>query len=459
VTEDFDARYTEGILEELPAESERRSALADPTAAPGEPFALRGCVLTPKRKHDDGYVVVNGATIASVGAKKPAGVKIVETDGVILPGLIDLHGHPEYNVFSAWEPPKLFTNRYRWRDSEEYKLVVREPWKKLTGDPSLLRDLTRYAEARALVGGATAIQGASAKYPGKEEALVRNVDLRIFGQHKARSMIDLGRTTPEDRRKMRAKIDAGEVTALYVHLAEGIDERSRKEFTELTDANLLTKATVIIHGTALTDDHLKDVKDAGAKVVWSPQSNLRLYGETTAAARAFERGIPVGLGADWLPSGSQSLLAELSVARRELQRQKIDLSPGQLNKALINAVTVDAARVAGLDGKLGELAEDKPADLLVLERHLDDPWENVVTAAPSWVQLVTIGGDLAYGRADWMGELLDDTSELESLVAWGNRMLLDTSYAAAGSDAPPPRLKEVRERLVDRYAQTGPIFA
>jgi 5-methylthioadenosine/S-adenosylhomocysteine deaminase len=416
-------------------------------------------VLTPKRKHDDGYVVVNGATIASVGAKKPAGVKIVETDGVILPGLIDLHGHPEYNVFSAWEPPKLYNNRYRWRDSKEYGLVVREPWKKLTGDPSLLRDLTRYAEARALVGGATAIQGASAKYPGKEEALVRNVDLRIFGQHKARSMIDLGRTTPEDRTKLRAKIDAGDVTALYVHLAEGIDERSRKEFTELTKANLLTKATVIIHGTALTEDMLGDVKDAGAKLVWSPQSNLRLYGETTAAARAIELGIPVALGADWLPSGSQSLLAELSVARRELQRQKVDLSAGQLDKALVKAVTTDAARVAGLEGSLGEIATGRAADLLVLERHLEDPWENVVTAAPSWVQLVTIGGDLAYGRADWMDDLLDDTSALESLVAWGNRMLLDTSYAAAGTDAPPPRLKEVRERLVERYPQTGPIFA
>jgi hypothetical protein len=38
-------------------------------------------------------------------------------------------------------------------------------------------------------------------------------------------------------------------------------------------------------------------------------------------------------------------------------------------------------------------------------------------------------------------------------------MLLDTSYAAVGADAPPPRLKEIRERLLARYPQTGPIFA
>jgi hypothetical protein len=170
-------------------------------------------------------------------------------------------------------------------------------------------------------------------------------------------------------------------------------------------------------------------------------------------------GITVGLGADWLPSGSQSLLAELSVARREIQRQKVELSPGQLNKRLLEMVTTDAAKVAGLEGKLGEIAKDRVADLVVLERHLEDPWENVLAAGPAWVQLVTIGGDLAYGRTDWMNDLLADTSELEPLVAWGNRMLLDTSYAAAGADVPPPRLKEIRERLLARFPQTGPIFA
>jgi len=76
---------------------------------------------------------------------------------VVLPGLIDLHGHPEYNVFAAWEPPRVYVNRYQWRRSDEYAAVVREPWRLLTEStserPSLLRTLTRYAEARALVGG------------------------------------------------------------------------------------------------------------------------------------------------------------------------------------------------------------------------------------------------------------------------------------------------------------------
>jgi cytosine/adenosine deaminase-related metal-dependent hydrolase len=427
---------------------------------PAEPFALRGCVITPDRKFEDGYVAVSGAQIASVGAAKPAGVRIVETEGVILPGLIDLHGHPEYNVFAAWEPPRLFPNRYAWRGSDEYRLVVKEPWKRLTENPSLLRDLTRYAEGRALVGGVTAIQGASAKYPGKEEALVRNVDLRIFGQHKARSVVDLSRSTDDDRSRLRAKIDAGEVDAVYVHLAEGLpsNERSQREFDELVEANLLTAATVIIHGTALSREQLRDAKDAGAKLVWSPQSNLRLYGETTRAADALELGVPMGLGADWLPSGSQSLLAEQKVARRTLERQGTALTRTQLAKKLVEMVTSEASEIAGLGDSLGHLAAGGNADILVLERHVADPWENVVEADPSWVELVTIGGDLAYGRADWLQELTAP-AETENLIAWGKAMAMDTSYVARPAGTTSPKLQELRARLLERYPQTGPIFA
>jgi 5-methylthioadenosine/S-adenosylhomocysteine deaminase len=454
VSEAFDERYDEGILEELPLDEERR-----PRAGPRAPFALRGCVLTPEKELSKGYVVVEGPTIRSVGTTRPSGVDVLETDGVILPGLVDLHGHPEYNVFAAWEPPKEYVNRYAWRGSDEYALVVKEPWARLTAAPnSLLRELTRYAEVRALVAGVTAIQGASAKYPGKNEALVRNVDLPIFGRHRARSVIDLDRVDADRRKSLRKEIDDDKIDALYIHLAEGKadNQRSRDEFGGLVDAKLLTDATVVIHGTALTDDSLGDLKDAGGKLVWSPQSNLRLYGQTTPAAKALELGIPMGLGADWLPSGSQSLLAELSVARRTLARQ--GASGETVDRKLVRMVTSEAAEIAGVGDELGLLAEGRPADVLVLERRFEDPWENVLAASPSWVELVTIGGDLTYGRADWVGPRTD-TARYEPLVAWGKQMLLDTSFAAAGPSADGGGLAEIRQKLLGRYPQTGPIFA
>ena len=121
-------------------------------------------------------------------------------------------------------------------------------------------------------------------------------------------------------------------------------------------------------------------------------------------------------------------------------------------------VTSEASEIAGLGTSLGHLAAGGVADLLVLERHVEDPWENVVEADPSWVELVAIGGDLAYGRADWIQSLAPD-AEREDLLAWGKPMVMDTSYVARPAGTASPRLRELRARLLERYPQTGPIFA
>jgi 5-methylthioadenosine/S-adenosylhomocysteine deaminase len=165
----------------------------------------------------------------------------------------------------------------------------------------------------------------------------------------------------------------------------------------------------------------------------------------------------VGLGADWLPTGSQSLLHELKVARRELARQGAE-PPA---RRLVEMVTSDAAEIAGLGAELGTLEEGRAADLVVLERRLDDPYENVLEAEPAWVQLVMIDGDLPYGRADWLETLADpaDRERLEPLIAWGKRMLLDTSYTAAPATGEEPPLELLRRQLIAAYPQVGPIFA
>ena len=78
-------------------------------AVPAEATALRGCVLTPTRAIENGYVVIDAAEIKAVSEQEPDGVRVHDTAGVIAPGLIDLHGHPEFNVFAAWEPPSAIS--------------------------------------------------------------------------------------------------------------------------------------------------------------------------------------------------------------------------------------------------------------------------------------------------------------------------------------------------------------
>ena len=471
----FARAYGRGVLEELgpppavprPRGTRPRRAAAE--AAPaggagGAAFALRGAVLTPGAAWGDGYVVVEGARIAAVQQAPPQGVRVLETDGVILPGLLDLHGHPEFNVFAAWEPPTQFANRYRWRSSDVYHQLVRDPQDVLL-DQVPPRTQLRYAEIRALVGGVTGIQGASAAGTSlATEPLVRNVDLFVFGQHKARSMIDLPTAGSRDAprlAKIVQDVAAGAVTAFYLHLCEGRrgDQRSESEYARFLQLGAATPGTVIIHGTSLTADQIHEVADAGCKLVWSPQSNLRLYGQTTLAAEALRAGMPLALGADWLPSGSTSLLAELKVARRELAAQGLRIEAADL----VDVVTAGAARIAGLDEHLGAIAPGRPADLVVLERHHEDPYENVCQADPDWVDLVLLGGDVTYGRTDWFATLTGAATgpTVEQLRAWGKPMTLDTGYQAApdGRATPAPSLTELRRLLTTAFPRVGPIFA
>lgn len=134
--------------------------------------------------------------------------------------------------------------------------------------------------------------------------------------------------------------------------------------------------------------------NALGKLVWSPQSNLRLYDETTDIVAALAAGVPVALGVDWAPSGSPSLLHELKVTWQVLCQ-----TPGHPVKApdLVRMVTSGAAEITGLADKIGTLEVGRAADLTILQKRLDDPCESVVSAYPSWVEMVMIGGDLVYG--------------------------------------------------------------
>ena len=100
------------------------------------------------------------------------------------------------------------------------------------------------------------------------------------------------------------------------------------------------------------------------------------------------------------------------------------------------------------------------ADLVVLERHHEDPYENVCLADPSWVELVCIGGDITYARTDWFESLSAAAAgpTIEDVTAWGKPMRLDTGYQSPSANPTPP-LSQIRGLLTAAYPPVGPVFA
>jgi hypothetical protein len=71
-----------------------------------------------------------------------------------------------------------------------------------------------------------------------------------------------------------------------------------------------------------------------------------------------------------------------------------------------------------------------------------------------------IGGDLCYGRADWVGQVLGGRADpLEPVLAWGKEMLLETGYTGMGGPTPGPNLAQLRAELISQYPALGRIFA
>jgi hypothetical protein len=139
-------------------------------------FALRGTLVTPTEIIADGVIRISAGRIQSVSAEASADAIVV--DGVIFPGLVDLHNHLTWNVLPRWTPSVRFGNRYEWQEDPEYATSLSGPHNTLTA-AGLGCDMNRYAEIKAIVNGATAGVGG---FPNPAEngcvaGLLRNLDL------------------------------------------------------------------------------------------------------------------------------------------------------------------------------------------------------------------------------------------------------------------------------------------
>lgn len=375
----------------------------------GPTYVLEGRIVTMT---DDGEVLPDGRLVISRGriaAVVPAGEELpskfasarrIRTGGTIYPGFIDLHNHFVYNVLPLWVVPKRYENRTQWPRAEGYSGGVTLPVRALAETPSTARAIVRYVEAKALIGGTTTGQGMRTRVDGGPRLFrgaMRNVeetgDSRL---PEAATRVPNLYPNEEGVRSFRSGLERR--VAYFYHLAEGVNEAARRTFTDLADNDLVQGSLVGIHCLGLEPEDLQALAEAGAKGVWSPFSNLLLYGSTLELKHLREAGLVFAIGCDWSPTGSKNLLQELKVARWVADEQGADLT----NIDLARGVTTEAARVLGWEESVGMLAPDAYADVLVLAGDDGDPYDQLIAATESDVDLVVVHGVARYGYVEFM---------------------------------------------------------
>lgn len=374
-------------------------------AGAADRYLLRGRVVSPDVVISPGEVLISAGRIVCVDTDctshtEATGATVVNTDGVIYPGIIDAHNHTQYNYLPIWtpSPPTLFQNRGDWAarsDYHDFTASVND------NETAHVCQQVKYGEIRALVGGTTTIQGTFNSNRRCFRTLVNNAEYGPFGttDRMRTNITGIDSVNASDATTIAGQMSSGDVTAYVIHLGEGIDEESRAEFDTLVSKGLLAPQTVVIHGTAFGAPEFAMMGTAGAKLVWSPFSNLLLYGATTDVPAALDAGIPVALGPDWTPSGSVSLLQELRVARRH----SCENWDGRLtNEDLVKMVTSIPAQVLALDDQAGTLAPGLAGDVLVIADRGGDPYAELVNAEMADVRMVLIAGVPRYGDAALM---------------------------------------------------------
>lgn len=413
------------------------------TAGAADRIVLRGRVVSPSTVIPQGEVLVTvtGSGTSRVGritcvapscAGRPGyvGATVIETAGIIAPGLVDAHNHPQYNFLPPWTPPRRFFNSDQWQSVPEYRAFT-QPLRDNEGTYTC--QMVKWGELRSLVAGTTTLQGA----PNRNcvtRTLVRNIeygaDFEGVDRHRPNTL-GIATVAPMDALGLRADMDSGALTAYILHLAEGINEPSRREFDLMLQRNLLTSAMVVIHGTALGAPEFQLMGRAGAKLVWSPRSNVILYGRTTDVGAALDAGILVALAPDWSPSGGPNLLSEMRYARY-VSRTALG---GRLTDRMIVEMATRNAALAVDRPQVGELAEGRYADILVIPDHGCEPYASVIDAPSADVRLVLVNGRPLYGDASVMRALpMELQARCEATTACGQSKTACVALADTTND-------------------------
>jgi cytosine/adenosine deaminase-related metal-dependent hydrolase len=368
---------------------------------------LKGTIVGPAGPFA-GEVLVEGNLLTCVSPScsampGAAGATVITTNGIILPGLIDAHNHGLFDVFdeSDWSPAQLYTNHNQWTAESRYQEMV-DAKQYLNSEGTSPVDygceMDKYAEIKALIAGTTSYLLAPGLTRSCFASLIRTIDTpqNDLGADRIQTSISVPSNTTAQ--SVCNNFASGATTAYVVHVAEGVDQTARNEFATLAGRAggcLISPHTTIVHGTALGTSEFATMAGAGMKLVWSPRSNMFLYGGTTRIDVALQAGVStIALAPDWSLGGSVNLLDELRFAD-EVDRDLFGdvLTP----ERLFRMVTIDAARALAVDTVLGSLEVGKRADLMVIDGYGPAPYDALMLATPVSVRLAVVDGRALYG--------------------------------------------------------------
>ena len=404
----------------------------------------------------EGLIVAVG-THAEVAAAWTADEHLVLPEHILLPGLVNAHGHLPMTLFRGladdlpldqWLNDHIWPLEARWVDPEFVRdgaaLALLEM---LTTGTTCCSDMYFYPEITAEAAHAAGMRAqiafpivrfANAWSRDANEAIHKGLALHDAYRDQPLINIAFGPHAPDTVARedlIRALTLADELEApIQTHLHENRreveDARARlgKSHIEwLAELGLLIPRLQAVHMTQVSDSELELVADAGISVIHCPQSNLKLgSGHCDIAALQAAR-IRVGLGTDGAASNNGlDMFSEMRAAALVAKAVTGDVTAAAAFDTLRMA-TLGGAEAMSIDDCIGSLEPGKSADLIALDTAcpgmtpLHHPASQLVyTAAGTRVSHVWVAGRAVV--TDGNPVTLDALAVLANAKRWQGRL-------------------------------------
>lgn len=352
---------------------------------------------------------------------------------VVVPGLVNCHGHSSLNVlrgvsdagdFPQWARElSPHTSRLGRRELESGNVL--SVLEMLASGTTCICDCTRFGTGmlaaaarslgmRAVVGGlcnsAAYRKDGNENFPqvlqDMEEAQKRwkNEPLIRFhiGAHSPYNC------TPELIRRVHGVAKEKDMPFI-IHAAESpAEEKTIRDrygtspVRWLDSLGVLTERTVLVHCIWIDDEEIRLLALRGCKVVHCPVSNAKLRSGAAPVRRMKDAGITVALGTDsMLSNNSLDLFGEIKTA--SLVDRLFSGGEPLSCEELFAMATLDGARTLGMEREIGSLAPGKKADLVFLNLFHPSEYDAkrllsdlVFYAGARHVSRVMVGGEMVF---------------------------------------------------------------
>jgi 5-methylthioadenosine/S-adenosylhomocysteine deaminase len=343
----------------------------------------------------DGIIsaIVPAADAADIEAKE-----ILHLDQqLVMPGLINAHGHAAMSLFRGmaddkplhtWLNDHIWPAEGRWVDAQFIRdgseLAIAEM---LRSGTTTFSDMYFFPEATAEVIRKAGIR-AQLSFPifdfpcawgsGPDEYLRKGLDL--FDEHKHSELISIafgphapytvGDETLQRVVTLAAELDA----AIQIHLHEtqqeiddAVAQGGQRPIARLAELGLLGPKTQCVHLAAVNDRDIATLANYGCHAVHCPESNLKLASGFSPIEKMRQAGINIAIGSDGAASNNDlDLFGELRSAALLGKAVASDATAIPDHYALEMA-TINGARALGIDHLVGSLEVGKQADIIAID--------------------------------------------------------------------------------------------